>query len=116
MSGLMIRYFRGLLKRVCMRMKKVELVDNFMVIYEFLKSCFDLQGNYFRLHGKDLPFIEKIEEAQVEAFCELAVKLNEQQLGQIVVNLVKWAKSLKKLKNHQHEESDKEILGFNLHR
>lgn len=118
LSRLAIRFFRDLLVRICARLKKQDLAEHFMLIFEFFKECFDFTGVFFRSHeGRDIPLVEEVEQSLVQAFQELAVKLTDEQLGRIVVATVKWSKSCKKIKNKESgKDDDRDLLGFNLHR
>ena len=70
-------FFGEVVRRCCMRMKKVELVDSYLVLWEFFKDAFDYSGSYYAKHGKDVSNVDEMEDAVVGAMQEFAVKLTQ---------------------------------------
>jgi hypothetical protein len=104
-----LRFFRSLLQPSLEGMSKQFSEEFWSKISQFFREAFSLPQAVYKNSGRsDLAQLDEIETAIVEAFSKFVIKLNEDQLGPIVLKLVKWAK-----------KSPKELYGqseLNFHR
>lgn len=87
------------------------IAERYQVMSKFWKEALGLAAYYHKKNKLDLPKLETIESEMTKAFQEYAVKLNEEQLGYTVNELVKWAS-----RTSSKNQSKDEVVGFNLHR
>lgn len=78
---------------------------------KFWKEALGLASYYHKKNKLDLPKLETIESEMTSAFQIYVVKLNEEQLGYTINELVKWA-----ARTSSKNQTKDEIIGFNLHK
>ena len=102
MSNVAIRYFSKLLKPVVMRMKKDFCADNFKKICKFFKEALGFPQKFYKSNNNvDIHQIDRIESCIVGSFQQFVIKLNEDQLGPVILMLVKWAQKHSEVNMHR---------------
>ena len=78
-------------------MKKEFCMNYYKKISSFFKEVFHFPQLYFKNNNQlDILQLDEVEDAMVQAFQQFVVKLNEDQLGPVIIQLVKWAKKAPK--------------------
>ena len=97
------RFFSKLLQPVLMSLPKQFNEAEWSKISQFFREAFSLAQVAYKNNGKcDLKDVDQVEASMVSSFQKFVVKLNEDQLGPVILKLVKWAK-----------KSPKELYGGN---
>lgn len=109
-----VRFFDLLLSPVLQGLSKQFCSEEWAKLSKFFRTAFGLAQVSYKHNGKcELPKVDDVERAVVEAFQRFVIKLNEDQLGPVILKLVKWAnKSSKNLYGDSALNWHRQIISF----
>ena len=85
-----------------MRMKKDFCAENFKKICQFFKEALSFPQRYYKANNNvDIHQLDFIETCIVQSFQQFVIKLNEDQLGPVILMLVKWAQKGTEINMHR---------------